>query len=97
VDGLDLHIHNSFPSGHATQAFAIFMCLVYVVKNPYLKFGIFSIALLTAVSRVYISQHWLADITAGSFIGTLFSIIYYFVFIFKNKFPHLNRPIGRLK
>src|SRR5690606_11975826 len=29
VDGVGQHIHNSFPSGHATQAFAILMCFVF--------------------------------------------------------------------
>ena len=74
VEGVDLYIHNSFPSGHATQAFSILMCLVFVAKKPGYKFLFFTLALLTAISRVYLSQHWLADITAGSLIGILFSI-----------------------
>src|SRR5690606_17217442 len=64
VEGVDLHIHNSFPSGHSTQAFAIFMCLAFVSKNQFLKFLFFAMALFTAISRVYLSQHWLVDITA---------------------------------
>lgn len=93
VEGVDLHIHNSFPSGHATQAFAIGMCLLFVVPNRWLKLLIFFIALLTSVSRVYLSQHWLSDVTAGSFIGLTFSLIYYYVFIYRNRFQKLDRSL----
>ncbi len=97
VEGLDLHIHNSFPSGHATQAFAIFMCLVFASKNPYLKILFFLIAFLTAFSRVYLSQHWLIDITAGSIIGFSFSFFYEYLLIHKNKFEKLNTSVFKLK
>lgn len=91
VKGVELNIHNSFPSGHATQAFAIFMCLIFISKNPRLKLLYFVVACLTAFSRVYLSQHWLADITAGSLIGTAFSLFYYYVIISKDRFQKLNR------
>lgn len=93
VDGVHTYIHNSFPSGHATQAFSILMCLVFAVQNNYYKSLFFTLAFLTAISRVYLSQHWLVDITAGSVIGTLFSILYYFVFMHNNKLQKLNRPL----
>jgi membrane-associated phospholipid phosphatase len=93
VEGVDLHIHNSFPSGHATQVFAILMCVAFVSQKQYVKVLLFFLAFLTSLSRVYLSQHWLADITAGSFIGLLFSVIYYYVFIYRNKFQKLNRSL----
>jgi membrane-associated phospholipid phosphatase len=97
VEGVDTHIHNSFPSGHATQAFGILMCLAFVSQNQYVKILLFFLALVTSLSRVYLSQHWLVDITAGSFIGILFSIFYYFLFIEKKKFENLNKPISDLR
>lgn len=97
VDGTELYIHNSFPSGHATQAFSIFMCLAFVVKNPLYKLLFFFLALFTAISRVYLSQHWLVDITAGSIIGMSFSLFYYFIFIGRNKLQKLNKPLFALK
>ncbi len=93
IEGVDNHIHNSFPSGHATQAFAIFICLAFSSKNKLLKFVFFILASLTAFSRVYISQHWLNDIVAGSFIGLLFSILHYFLFYQHPKLNYLNRPL----
>ncbi len=97
VDGVHVYIHNSFPSGHATQAFAIFMCLVFSSKNQALKFIFFMLALFASLSRVYLSQHWLIDITVGSCIGFLFSLIYYFLFIQNNTLQKLNVSIFNLK
>ncbi len=88
-----LYIANSFPSGHSTQVFSIFMCLIFFTKNNFLKFLFFSVAVLTAISRTYLSQHWLVDITVGSIIGTGFSIVFYYVFIIKNKLSKLNKPL----
>jgi membrane-associated phospholipid phosphatase len=93
VDGVDIHIHNSFPSGHATQAFAILMCLAFVAGRDYFKLFFLLLALLTSFSRVYLSQHWLVDVTVGSFIGTLFSAFFYFLFIGNHKFDRLNKAI----
>lgn len=93
VDASDLHIHNSFPSGHATQAFAIFMCLAFFSKRPEFKLLFFAVALFTAFSRVYLSQHWLVDITVGSIIGAISSVVFYFLFIERNILPKFNRSL----
>ncbi len=80
VKGLNLHTSFSFPSGHSASAFALFLCLAFFVRSPFIKFLFFIIALLIAYSRVYISQHFMMDITAGSFIGVLCAtIMYYFI------------------
>jgi len=91
VEGVDNHIHNSFPSGHATQAFALFICLAFTSKNSLLKLFFFLVASLTAFSRVYISQHWLNDIVAGSLIGIFFSTLLYFAFYQQSKLNFLDR------
>jgi membrane-associated phospholipid phosphatase len=93
IEGVDVYIHNSFPSGHATQAFAIFMCLAFVSGKQLVKLTFLLLAILTAYSRIHLSQHWLVDITAGSVVGTFFAILYYFVFINNGKFSRLNKPI----
>jgi len=93
VEGVDNHIHNSFPSGHATQAFAIFICLAFISRNKLLKLLFFFIASLTAFSRVYISQHWLNDIVAGSLVGMTFSTVLYLWFYQHPGLKYLNRPL----
>jgi membrane-associated phospholipid phosphatase len=62
---------NSFPSGHATAAFAIFTFLAFYSKNKWLGLGCIIAALLASFSRVYLSEHFMEDIVVGSIIGTL--------------------------
>lgn len=93
VDGVQIYIHNSFPSGHATQAFAIFMAMAFAANKQMGKLLLFSLALLTAFSRVYLSQHWLQDVTAGSVVGCLFSLVLFFLLFQKASLQKLNRPL----
>ena len=97
VDGVDIFIHNSFPSGHATQAFAIFMSLAFCLPNKFIKILFFITACLTAYSRVYLSQHWLIDITAGSLLGFIISTLFYFLVFNNAKLITFNKSIFKLK
>ena len=81
VNGVTLHSYNSFPSGHATTAFAIFLFLAYVFKNKYLQIFFAITACLTAYSRVYLSQHFFGDVAAGGLVGILSFLTSYTVFI----------------
>ena len=58
----------SFPSGHATTAFAL-ATLVWLSGR---RWGVLVIAGLTAValSRVILLQHFLSDVLAGALVGT---------------------------
>ena len=96
VNSDDLHIHNSFPSGHATQAFAIFMCLSLFAKNNLNKLLFLAIAILTAFSRTYLSQHWLVDITVGSVLGTITAFLLFYFIVHKKKYEKLNKPLLKL-
>lgn len=69
VPGVENKIHYSFPSGHTTTAFAIFSLLSVAFKKPFWQLLFFLIAFLVAISRVYLGQHFLQDIVAGSFYG----------------------------
>jgi membrane-associated phospholipid phosphatase len=96
VEGVDLVGFNSFPSGHALSAFALFFCLIFVSRNHLLKLLFFTLAILAAYSRVYLSQHWLIDIYVGSVIGVCFSLLFYGVFYHTNKWPQLNMSLPQL-
>lgn len=85
VDGVVMHSYNSFPSGHSATAFAIFVMLILLIKNRGLKFLLLLVALLTAFSRVYLSQHFMADILAGSLIGIL--VMFFTIYYFNRYFP----------
>lgn len=85
VEGVKLHSFQSFPSGHTATAFNVFLTLAILSKNRILKFSFLIIALIVGYSRVYLSQHFLIDITAGSFLGTLLILIFWFWFERFNK------------
>ena len=78
IDGVKLHSYHSFPSGHATTGFAVFFVLAMMSKNKYIKIGCLIMAVAVAYSRVYLSQHFLMDIVAGSLLGTIVSFFLYF-------------------
>ncbi|MES2567590.1 MAG: phosphatase PAP2 family protein [Bacteroidota bacterium] len=90
VENVEILSKFSFPSGHATSAFAVFFCLLFMSKNHFLKIFYFSMACIAAFSRTYLSQHWLVDIYAGSLIGVSFSVIMYLWFFSNVKWAHLN-------
>ena len=83
VDGVALHKAHSFPSGHSTAAFALFLFLSFIAEHRTIKLICFLFAVLTAYSRVYLSQHFFEDIYVGSFIGT--SICFLSLSIFQNQ------------
>ncbi|MFW5831497.1 MAG: phosphatase PAP2 family protein [Prolixibacteraceae bacterium] len=75
IEGVNLHSLHSFPSGHSTTAFNVFMMLSIVVKNRLLKVLSLLLAVTVAYSRVYLSQHFLIDITVGSVVGIVFILL----------------------
>ena len=72
----------SFPSGHATTGFAVatglFLLLRKKVKFP-TSLLIYLVGILPAIGRVMQGVHTFADITAGAALGTVFSLVFYFV------------------
>ncbi len=77
VEGVKMHALHSFPSGHAATSFNLFLALAIVVGNNSLKTVFFVFAALSAYSRVYLSQHFLIDITAGSVIGVIIILLFF--------------------
>lgn len=61
----------SFPSGHATFAFAAAYVLAQYDKKRALYF--YGIAVLIAFSRVYLGFHYVGDVLVGSLIGVAVS------------------------
>lgn len=93
VEGIDVHIHNSFPSGHATQAFAIFMVYALFSKKQAYAFFWLTLAVLTAFSRMYLNQHWLSDIYAGAIIGSAFALLSYYLVYANDKLLRFNKGL----
>ncbi|MBW8687715.1 phosphatase PAP2 family protein [Chitinophaga rhizophila] len=66
----------SFPSGHTACAFTIALVLTYITPNKKWGYIYLLIALLVAYSRMYMSQHFLEDVTAGSIVATVITLIW---------------------
>ncbi len=77
VEGVDLNIAHSFPSGHTATAFTMFIFIAFISKNNFVKFGCFLLALTIGYSRVYLSQHFLNDIYFGSMFAVIITSLFY--------------------
>lgn len=78
----------SFPSGHSVCAFTAATVLSYYVKNKYLCPVYLALAMLVGYSRMYMSQHFLEDVTAGATLGVFFSMVW--LSIFRGKTEQLS-------
>ncbi len=68
----------SYPSGHATNAAAVYILLALLVP-PRWRVGAMTAAiaamLLNGASRMMLNVHWLSDILGGSLLGTGFALL----------------------
>lgn len=60
----------SFPSGHATQAFALATVIGGSVPSPAVAVAAQGLAALVAVSRVHDDRHFYSDVVVGAMLGS---------------------------
>lgn len=84
----------SFPSGHTTTAFAVFLLLAYIVykevKDPKKKIpgmiGLILLPIVIGLSRVYLGVHYASDVFAGMWLGiAAFCLVGMFVYPYKRE------------
>jgi len=71
IEGYPLYEFHSFPSGHSTNAFTLAVVLAFILPHRKLHWVIIPVAVLTAFSRVYLSQHFFQDVFAGAVLGVV--------------------------
>lgn len=71
VEGVDLHSTLSLPSGHTSAAFAFCFAVALFCLRGWQKLLCLFVAVLCGYSRIYLSQHFLEDVLAGSMIGVV--------------------------
>jgi membrane-associated phospholipid phosphatase len=88
VESVSVHHHHSFPSGHTASAFSLFLVLAIIARNKYLGPMFLAIAVLVALSRIYLLQHFFIDIYFGSILGVGFTT---FVFVLIENYKQLKK------
>ena len=63
--------NSSFPSGHATRAFALAATLSNHYEEEWIAWASYTTASLVGVARSYHGAHFTSDILTGALIGTL--------------------------
>ncbi len=91
----------SFPSGHAMTVFAVAFILAVIFNKRIYTYILFFVAMIVCISRIYLLQHYFADIVWGSIIGissAYLGIIITDYFFILNKEKLLNSSLlNRLK
>ena len=93
IEYLVRHLHHSMPSGHTASAFCLFFTLALMSEKKTYGYLFFCMALLVGISRMYLAQHFLEDVVAGSFLGTMVAL---FVYTMANKWfsnAKWNKPL----
>ncbi|HEV8511718.1 MAG TPA: phosphatase PAP2 family protein [Cyclobacteriaceae bacterium] len=90
VPGVAYHSNYSFPSGHTATIFCFVVFVSFLIRHRLASFFLLIIALLVGYSRIYLLQHFLLDVTAGAFIGTLTAFFIAYLFD-RNDFPNWTK------
>ncbi|MDX5321227.1 MAG: phosphatase PAP2 family protein [Bacteroidota bacterium] len=85
--------HFSMPSGHTTSAFCMFMILTLFAEKKSYGYVFVILATLVGISRIYLAQHFLDDVVAGSFLGVITAIFVFTLMGPRLKAPHWNQPL----
>jgi membrane-associated phospholipid phosphatase len=78
----EIHSSLSFPSGHTTAAFALFISLGILSKNRLLILFYIILAIIVGTSRIYLFQHFFIDVFFGALIGSLISLTSFHFFYY---------------
>jgi membrane-associated phospholipid phosphatase len=70
----------SFPSGHTTSIFTLATLLAFFAEDRRLKMVFLLGAVAVGYSRIYLGQHFLADVLTGSCIGIATAVFVHWLF-----------------
>ena len=92
VPGVELLTNNSFPSGHTTTAFSLFLlgCL-FIEKKWIVPIGLLY-ALLVGYSRVYLAEHFPLDVGGGMLTAV---VTLYLSVEVQYGWEHRKKAVGR--
>ncbi|MFD2147605.1 phosphatase PAP2 family protein [Mucilaginibacter antarcticus] len=76
IEGTNQLSLHSFPSGHTVTIFSTTLIIAYWAKDKVWGLPLFLLAVLVGFSRMYLSQHFFEDVTAGSAVGVVVSTMW---------------------
>ena len=92
---ITLNRKHTFPSGHTTAGFAYFFYAALCADKRVFQLLFLALAFMVGLSRIFLIQHFVSDVVAGSVLGVaIASIMYYFV-VHNNGFksPRFNQKL----
>lgn len=70
-------IGRSFPSGHTSQVFFTAVLMIQGFQLPLLAaLGIYALAFLVGITRIYVGAHYPRDILAGAILGSAWGVLW---------------------
>jgi len=94
VAGVQLHGLHTFPSGHTQTIFLVITFIILASRKSYLLIIVLLfIAVITALSRVYLLQHFFIDIWFGALIGFFIPVVSIYILQLYNKFPNSQKHL----
>jgi len=81
----------SLPSGHAVVAFGVSSVLAARIKNPWATAGLYTLAGVTAWSRLYSDAHWFSDVVVGAALSSAVGIF------LTNRYEKADSALGGLR
>ncbi len=95
IPDFDYHALNTFPSGHAMTAIAIFLLLAFAFNSKRWSIFLAVFGIAVALTRIYLLQHFLLDVFVGSIFGVLCSLLglHFARLILKRDEKLLNRSL----
>lgn len=85
-----------FVSSHATNSFAIlvFVNSFFKSSRPYVKWIMWTWALLIIYSRVYLGVHYPGDVLGGALLGAFLGAVVFWLYrITENYFQNRKKPV----
>ncbi len=78
IPNITIHLVGSFPSGHTTQAFTMYLLMCCIYNKTWMVWVGYFLALLVGYSRIYQAQHFPIDVAGGILVAiiTVYSSIY---------------------